>query len=182
MQGPLRHCKVPSWQAPARGECTAGPCRWGRIPSRTPARRHATHTPAAGTRHAGGHRPRRGSCRFLRWPSWHAAAPGLPARWLSPPAAPRHLPVSIAPVSWEGEQAGDIGGQGWRDRPRPTLETIPSDKSPGVHGKDLPGVGTGARQGHICPHLSVLHTWRDTHITRWVLARCATPCQGWGSR
>lgn len=41
-------------------------------------------------------------------------------------------------------------------------------------------MGTGARQGHVRPHLSILHTWRDTHVPKGVLTLHATPCQGWG--
>lgn len=69
----------------------------------TPARGHVTHAPAAGTRRAGGHHPLHGSCRSLWWPSQHVATPELPDGWPSPPAAPQHLPVSIAPASWGGE-------------------------------------------------------------------------------
>lgn len=44
----------------------------------------------------------------------------------------------------------------------------------GVHTKHLPSAGTGARQGHVRPHLAVLHTWRDTQ-------RGVSPaCHPWG--
>jgi len=81
----------------------APPCHFKVPPQHTPARRHGTHSPAAGTGRAGGHRPRRGSCRSPQRPSRRVAAPGLPDGRPSPPAAPQHPPVSIAPASWRGE-------------------------------------------------------------------------------
>lgn len=159
---------------------------------------HTTHAPAAGTRRAGGCHPRRGSCRSPQQPGWRAAAPGLPDGWPSPPAAPRPPLVSIAPASWGGER---WGVRGWGQRGHPTsfggelmgrqaqlgMETLtllpccffifwsPPVKPPhGVHTKHLPGAGTGARQGHVRPHLAVLHTWRDTQ-------RGVSPaCHPWG--
>lgn len=166
-----------------------------------PAHGHTTHAPAAGTRCAGGCHPPRGSCRSPQQPGWRVAAPGLPGGRPSPPATPQPPLVSIAPASWGGER---WGVRGWRQQGHPAgfgetgtagdgdvdfppmllffsfcfsffLFWSPPVKPPrGVHTKHLPGAGTGARQGHVRPHLAVLHTWRDTQ-------RGVSPaCHPWG--
>lgn len=95
IQQPIQHTGMPvSTQSPLLASpwqgCTHHP---------PPGTAHATHAPDAGTQSAGGRRPRHGSCMFPWRPSWHLAAPGIPAGRLSPLAAPWHLLVSIAPAS-----------------------------------------------------------------------------------
>lgn len=114
MQAPLGHHKS-SLGKPLPGVWVLLAHSYGATPPPYPAHEHVTHTPATGTQHAGGHRPRCGSCRSPQRPSQRAAAPGLRDGWPSPPAMPQLPPVAIAPASCGGEirqaalEDGDCG-------------------------------------------------------------------------